>query len=103
MQINLFNVHHLQLDWSDCFQYLAKNLGNNWKMVARQLGLSEGQISDCQANNHGNIVEARIAMLNAWKESWLDNETSSRMKELVEALTKCKLKLYAHNICQKQW
>ena len=72
-------------------------------MLGRRLGLREIVISDCESNNRGRIAEARIAMLLAWKSSWPDAEPSSKKKELMEALAKCKLNLLAHKISIKEW
>ncbi|CAH1238267.1 FADD [Branchiostoma lanceolatum] len=75
--------------------YVASNVAHKWRDLARELGLTEPDISAIDANQRGNAKESCIEALETWR---LRSGRDATVSELKKALVAAGLKLVADDI-----
>ena len=90
-----YKCFSLLSDLSAEITYLTKHVGREWKMFARSLGLSDGDI-DCIEDDYARNLREQIRQsLNYWKN---ENRTEATKESLIRALRQAQLNLLADNI-----
>ncbi|XP_078572111.1 uncharacterized protein LOC144859383 [Branchiostoma floridae x Branchiostoma japonicum] len=74
------------------YPYVASNAAHKWRDLARQLGLTEPNISAIDANQRGNAKESCIEAIETWR---LSSGRNATVPELKKALVGAGLKLVA--------
>eukprot|EP00058_Branchiostoma_floridae_P009630 XP_002595118.1 hypothetical protein BRAFLDRAFT_67900 [Branchiostoma floridae] len=74
------------------YPYVASNVAHKWRDLARQLGLTEPNISAIDANQRGDAKESCIEAIETWR---LRSGRSATVPELKKALVEAGLKLVA--------
>ena len=75
--------------------YVAGNIGRDWRLLARQLKIRDPDIQQIEESNPRNLREQSYNSLRLWQS--LEKENATR-DVLVKALRKCNQNLLADNI-----
>ncbi|KAM8939154.1 FAS-associated death domain protein [Pelodytes ibericus] len=74
------------------FDILCDNIGSNWKMFMRRLGISDVILDRAMADYPCSMYEQQMQSLREWRKKKGD---SANVSELVNALNRCNMKLIA--------
>eukprot|EP00079_Xenopus_tropicalis_P009793 XP_002934114.1 PREDICTED: FAS-associated death domain protein [Xenopus tropicalis] len=83
----------------DAFDVICDNVGRDWKMLVRRLGVSDVTIDRIVGANPNNMREQLYRCLRSWKDNM--GERAS-MENLLQALLNCKMKLVQDKVLEKQ-
>nr|XP_033783748.1 FAS-associated death domain protein [Geotrypetes seraphini] len=72
------------------FLVICDNVGRNWKMLLRRLGVSEAKLDAIVVAHPNNLQEQLMQGLRAWQKS---RGKDAKLSELLKALQDCRLKL----------
>jgi len=82
-------------DLTEEMNYVAGNIGRDWRLLARQLKIRDPDIQQIEESNPRNLREQSYNSLRLWQS--LEKESATR-DVLVKALRKCNQNLLADNI-----
>ncbi|XP_040184074.1 FAS-associated death domain protein [Rana temporaria] len=77
------------------FDIICENVGKDWKMLMRTLGVTDGTMDQIIYANPYNLREQIRQCLREWKKKKREN---ANVSALIKALEKCRLKLVAEKI-----
>ncbi|NXS53212.1 FADD protein, partial [Brachypteracias leptosomus] len=92
------NAHGDQLDAHEkSFEVICNNVGRNWKMLARKLGLSEVQIDGILTAHPQDLREQVFQSLREWQRC---RGRDAKVTDLIKALRDCDMNLVADKVQQ---
>lgn len=77
------------------FDIICENMGRDWKMLMRALGVNDSTMEQIIYANPYNLKEQIRQCLREWKKKKREN---ANVSALIKALEKCRLKLVAEKI-----
>ncbi|NP_001089017.1 Fas associated via death domain S homeolog [Xenopus laevis] len=82
----------------DAFDVICDNVGKDWKMLVRRLGVTDVTIERIVGANPSNMREQLYQCLRSWKK---DKGDKANMENLLQTLLGCKMKLVYEKVLQK--
>lgn len=79
----------------EAFDVICENVGKDWKMLIRTLGIGDSTIDQVIYANPYNMKEQLRQCLREWKKK---KREKANISTLIEALTKCRMKLVAEKV-----
>lgn len=76
-------------------QVIAENLGTSWRKLGRKLRVSEVKLDSIDLKHPRDLEEMTVAMLKEWRKS---QGARAQVKDLIQALKDCQLKLTAEKV-----
>ncbi|XP_077318443.1 FAS-associated death domain protein [Lithobates pipiens] len=80
------------------FDIICENVGKDWKMLMRTLGVTDSTMEQISYANPYNLREQIRQCLREWKKKKREN---ANVSALIKALEKCRMKLVAEKITDK--
>lgn len=80
------------------FDYIADNIGKNWRQLARRLGVTDAQVDAIQEGHCRDLREQAYQSLLMWVKN---NPEKANKDFLVHSLRSCRLNLIADEIMIK--
>ncbi|KAK1159677.1 FAS-associated death domain protein-like [Acipenser oxyrinchus oxyrinchus] len=77
------------------FEVICDNLGKQWKMFARKIGVSDAKLDQIQDRHPRDMREQIRQVLKAWQKV---QGKDAKAAELIEKLRDCRLNLVADNV-----
>lgn len=91
------DAHEKRLQ-NTAFEVICENVGREWKMLVRKLGLSEVKMERIVAENPFSLHEQLFQSLRAWQK-WKGKD--AKVADLLKALRGCRMNLVADIVEQK--
>ncbi|XP_023682826.2 FAS-associated death domain protein [Paramormyrops kingsleyae] len=79
-------------------QLIAENLGKDWRMYGRKLGIKDAKLDHIREKHPYNLQEQVIELIQEWRKM---HGAKASAEDLIQALRKCNLNLTADLIRQK--
>ncbi|XP_053576552.1 LOW QUALITY PROTEIN: FAS-associated death domain protein [Bombina bombina] len=80
------------------FEVICDNVGMNWKMLIRTLGVREVIMEHAMVANPYNMYEQKMYCLKEWKKN---KGKDAQVSNLLQALKKCRMVLVAEKIMEE--